>query len=71
MEEAAEVIQATSKAVRFGWGDYNPMTGFPNTTAISMKMRDLIRTWNELAIAKGLQQYIEASPPVEVRESQG
>lgn len=59
MEEAAEVIQAVSKAIRFGWDSRNPLTGivYDNRHGAMNEMSDLVAVWNEMAKKEGLQQY--------------
>lgn len=57
MEECAELIQAVSKAVRFGWVDWHPVSLCPNTANADREMADLIRCWNELAKREHLTIY--------------
>lgn len=55
MEEAAELIHAVSKAVRFGWQDYHPEhPGRNNETLILGELNDLVTVWNEIAEKKHL-----------------
>lgn len=54
-EECAEVIQAISKGVRFGWNDWHPdrppqgEVHWKNHMLLLEEMRDVVRTYNELA----------------------
>lgn len=41
-EECAEVIQAISKIMRFGWDDYHPETGISNRCSLERELADLI-----------------------------
>jgi hypothetical protein len=55
MEECAEVIQATSKGIRFGWNNFHPGSNVGNCQIVESEMRDLVTIWNEFAKNYNLQ----------------
>lgn len=57
MEEAAELIQALSKSLRFGWDMSHPHSGVVNRAYVLDEMQDLVLKWNELAEREGLPHF--------------
>ena len=49
IEEAAELIQAVTKAARFGWGNHHPDREETNRELVLLGMVDILFVWNELA----------------------
>ena len=63
MEEAAEVIQAVSKCVRFGWDGRYPETGETNPDAAVRELRGMLEAWNDLAAEHGLPPALVSHRP--------
>lgn len=54
-EEAAEVVKATSKMMRFGLRPYNNGVQYDNVSDLSKEMADCIRRMTEAANELGIQ----------------
>lgn len=61
MEEAAEVQQAASKALRFGLENTDPVTGITNVDYLVSEIGDLYVAMNALESHAGISLYITNS----------